>query len=310
MSSWTSYPSVYNLGHRLVKDIFNDPVVIQEKVDGSQFSFGLFIGEATEEESLRFRSKGATIHPDAPDKMFAAGVEAVKEVEALLHPGWTYRGEYLSKPKHNTAHYTRIPTKHIALFDISVGEEEYLDIPSLEQEASRLGFEAVPILHYGKTDGGKEFLERLLQRESFLGGSKIEGIVIKNYSQFGPDKKVLMAKYVSEAFKEAHKIEWKNTSPGKGDVLDTLVLALRTEARWAKAVQHLREQGLLEDSPKDIGLLFKEVPKDIRKEEEEHIKQVLFAWAWPRVQRSSTYGLAEWYKQKLLEKQFEKGEAT
>jgi hypothetical protein len=34
-----SYPKIYNLGHKAVRDIFKEPVTAQEKVDGSQFSF-------------------------------------------------------------------------------------------------------------------------------------------------------------------------------------------------------------------------------------------------------------------------------
>ena len=45
MTVLTSYPKVYQLGHKAVLDIFSGPVVIQEKIDGSQFSFGLVGGE-------------------------------------------------------------------------------------------------------------------------------------------------------------------------------------------------------------------------------------------------------------------------
>jgi len=33
-----SYPSIYNLGHRYLGDLLDGPVVVEEKVDGSQFS--------------------------------------------------------------------------------------------------------------------------------------------------------------------------------------------------------------------------------------------------------------------------------
>jgi len=34
-----SYPKIYNLGHRAVREIFEEAVIFQEKVDGSQISF-------------------------------------------------------------------------------------------------------------------------------------------------------------------------------------------------------------------------------------------------------------------------------
>lgn len=34
MSSWTSYPKVWNLGHKAIADLLRGEVVVQEKVDG------------------------------------------------------------------------------------------------------------------------------------------------------------------------------------------------------------------------------------------------------------------------------------
>ncbi len=36
MDSWHSYPSIYALGHRAVKEILTTPVLVQEKMDISQ----------------------------------------------------------------------------------------------------------------------------------------------------------------------------------------------------------------------------------------------------------------------------------
>jgi hypothetical protein len=116
MSSWHSYPSIYNFGHKAICDLLKHDVLVEEKVDGSQFSFGVFktVGEddpdITAPVMLRVRSKGAVMHPDAPEKMFTKAVESVKEREHLLTLGWTYRGEYLQKPKHNALAYDRVPS--------------------------------------------------------------------------------------------------------------------------------------------------------------------------------------------------------
>src|SRR5712672_2755316 len=96
-SSWHSYPSIYNLGHKAIQDLLTGPVLVEEKVDGSQFSFGIFEvpvqggydprnGEQTginpgDLRELKVRSKGAVMHPDAPEKMFTEGVNAVKAVQ-------------------------------------------------------------------------------------------------------------------------------------------------------------------------------------------------------------------------------------
>lgn len=313
MSSWHSYPSIYNLGHRAVADLLNHPHIVEEKVDGSQFSFGVFPEEADTDGygPLRVRSKGAVMNPDAPEKMFTKAVETVKRLQDQLHPGWTYRAEYLAKPKHNALAYDRTPKDHIILFDVSTGEEEWLSYDQLVEEGQRLGLEVVPCLnrdaegYHGMTlDTMRSILDNT---QSVLGGQLIEGVVIKPYGDplYGPDKKTLMGKFVSERFREVHKREWKAENPTKSDVVALLVHELSSPARFQKAVQHLREAGRIEDSPRDIGALIKEVQADILKEESDYIKEKLFKWGCDHILRGVTRGVPEWYKNELLRRQFE-----
>jgi hypothetical protein len=104
-------------------------------------------------------------------------------------------------------------------------------------------------------------LKSFLETMSFLGGQKIEGVVVKpiGYGQFGIDKKALMGKYVSELFKEVHGGEWRKNNPTQNEIVEKVALMYKTPARWQKSVQHLKEAGQLEDSPRDIGKLMKEV---------------------------------------------------
>ena len=301
-TSWHSYPSIFAVGHKWVKDIFTNDVLCEEKIDGSQFSFGKF-KDTSGNEYLRCRSKGCELNCELPEKMFAKAVSNIKEIFNDLHLGWTYRGEYLLQSKHNTLVYERVPNKNIIIFDININEEEYLSYTDKEAECKRLGLEIVPQIFYGKIDNPQTILS-FLNRKSILGGSNIEGVVIKNYTQFGQDKKILMAKYVTEGFKEVHGGEWRKNNPQSEDILDTIVCKYRTPARWAKAVQHLRERGLITDSPKDIGVLIKESQEDIVKDSEADIKDMLYAWAKGKIMRGCVAGIAEWYKEELLKSSF------
>lgn len=296
-TSWHSYPSLYNLGHRALEGLFDDPVLIEEKVDGSQFSFGEFDGQ------LKCRSKGAQLNVDCPEGMFLRGVDSVKSRRHLLRDGWTYRGEYLQKPKHNSLAYDRHPEGHVIIFDINPGEEVYLSYAEKKAEAERIGFECVPIVHHGMVQSSDELLA-FMECISILGGQKIEGVVIKNYAKFGPDKKALMGKFVSEAFKEVHKKEWKISNPTSKDVVSTLIDSLRTQARWNKAIQHLREAGQITDTLRDIGPILKEVQADTLKECEEDIKAALYQWAKPQIMRGVIAGVPEFYKELLAKQQF------
>lgn len=292
-----SYPKIYALGHAYLTDLLLDEVVVEEKVDGSQFSFGILGGV------LRARSKSKELVIDHPEALFGKAVEVIKTLP--LREGYVYRAEYLQKPKHNALSYNRAPTNHLALFDIHVGDEIYLSPKEKAEEAARIGIDCVPVFYRGKIENAdciREFLEHV----SFLGGPKIEGVVIKNYHRFGIDGKAVMGKYVSEAFKEVHRTEWKVANPKSGDVIQNLKETLKTEARWRKAIQHLAENGTLQNAPQDIGPLIKEIVADTKEECTELIKQKLFEWAWPQIARAITSGFPEWYKNGvLLEKQFD-----
>lgn len=296
-----SYPSIYAIGHSVIKDIFTEEVIVQEKVDGSQFSFG-----KTVNGELVCRSKGKQLLLDAPEKMFVKAVQTVRELEPHLKPGFIYRGEFLSTPKHNTLSYNRIPKKHIILFDVNLnsGLEEYVSPEIVRLEAARLGLECVPLLFTGLVENFDIF-NSFMERESVLGGCKVEGIVVKNYNRFTPEKKVMMGKYVSEAFKEKHRVDWKERNPNRKDVIELLVQEFSTTARFQKAVQHLKESGELEGSPRDIGLLMKEVPQDILKEDREEIKEKLFQAFWKDISRGVTKSLPQWYKEQLALSAFE-----
>lgn len=295
-----SYPSIYNMGHKAIANLLKQPVYVQEKVDGSQISFG--IGEDGE---LYARSKGCALNLLAPDKMFNQAVTVIKELAPLLTKGYTYRGEYLAKPQHNALAYNRVPNKNIIIFDIQTGLESYLPYGEVSAEANRLGLETVPLLFTGTVENIEAF-RAYLSNDSILGGQKIEGVVIKpvGYDIFGKDKKCLMGKFVSEAFKEVHSREWAKENPSSKDVIALISDKYTTPARWAKAVQHLRELGGITDDVKDIGLIMAEVPTDVLKECEEQMKAELWAWAWPHIRRGLTRGLPQWYKEELLKRQF------
>ena len=93
-------------------------------------------------------------------------------------------------------------------------------------------------------------------------------------------------------------------NPTGKDIIQELIASYRTPARWAKAVQHLRENGTLETSPRDIPALMKEVNLDVLKECEEEIRDALFKYAWPKVSRGLTSGLPQWWKDELAKSAF------
>lgn len=296
----SGYSKVWNLGHKAVLQLFDDEVIVEEKIDGSQFSF-----MKDSNGTLHFRSKGCELHPPITDKLFKAAVEYILSIEHTLPLNTTYRGEILCRPKHNTLGYGRIPRHNIILFDIDLEDQKYVNRIEKAYLANELDLEVVPVLYEG-TITDIAHIKFLLNKQSILGGTNIEGIVIKNYNKFDTFGKTLMSKWVSEVFKEKHGTEWKRHNPGKNDILLNLITIYKHENRWLKAIKHLQETGTLEDDPKDIGNLLKEICKDVNSECKDEIKESLFKWAWPKISRGIISGFPEFYKLKLAEKQFQK----
>ncbi len=299
MDSWHSFPKVYALGHAAIRDILDGDVIVQEKIDGSQLSFG-----KDTEGRLWIRSRGRVFDIDAPDSMFELAAERVKEVATALTAGWTYRGEYLQKPQHNALKYDKAPLGNICLFDISTGAHAYASYHQVVDQAQWLGFDVTPLLYEGPgSELNAPALESMLNRPSYLGG-QIEGIVVKNYTRFSLDGHVMMGKYVTEAFKEVHKREWTKANPTSGDVLDQLLEQYRTEARWHKAVQHLKEAGKCNGDPSDIGPLIHEIRKDFVNECKPEVQELLWDRAKKKIMDKVSHGAPEWYKKQLMEGMF------
>lgn len=303
-----SYPKIYNLGHKAIEDLFKDPVIVQEKYDGSQLSWMYDV------DGLYVRSKGKQQYwpgmaIEDVDKGFVGAVEhllsvSVPDTDHISGPYPIYRGEWFKGPRQNTLTYDNRPRNGLVLYDVEIADQSFVPPELLFEWAEMLGIDAaVWFLVPGEiTLAG---LEELLKRESSLGGPNVEGVVIKNYYRFGRDGKVLMGKLVSEAFREKHTRSWKQRNPNQGDVLDSIIEALNTEARWEKAIQHLRDDGLIEGSPKDIGPMMKEIKRDVLDEEREWIIDQLMKHFEPKITRAVGRGAPEWYKQKLAEGQFD-----
>jgi len=297
MRSFPSYPKILYLGKPFTAGVFNSELIVQEKVDGSFFGFGI-----DERGDLVLRSKNTLIDVNAFPKLFKEGVEYVLSIEQgiLYFPENTFfYCEYLKTEKHNTLHYERIPKNHLVLFDCLM-QGEFVDREKLVEFADMLNIDVIPELYRGKLEGDIDRLNKFFEIDSYLGKEKIEGIVIKNYNEkiemYG-HVFPLFVKYVRPEFREQNQAEWGHNK----DKITEFIESFRTEARWEKAYQHLRERGLLKQELSDIGLLMKEVSIDIEEEEKENIKKFLWKEFSKKIKKEATKGLPDWYKKKLID---------
>lgn len=289
-----SYPKVYSLGHAALDDLMDGIVVVQEKVDGSQINWRWDSDGGLHAKSKGGWQLGGPQGREKPDDMFAPALDHLRTVDAL-HPDLIYRGETLRSPRHNTLVYNRVPLGHVALFDVTT--EGWHTPHGVDTAAKAMGIDAVPEFYVGP--GDLFDLGELLDVESFLGGPKVEGVVIKNFDRFDLDGKPLMGKVVREEFRELHSRQWKADNPTRADVVQRLIEQLNTEARFEKAVQHLRDAGELVNAPQDIGKLMVEVKRDVLDEERAWIVDKLADHFMPQIARGIGRGLPEWYKQKV-----------
>lgn len=286
---------IHNVGKREVAAILDYDIVVQEKIDGSQFSFAIVDGE------LECKSRSQPIDIGTPPALFAPAVTWCIENVHDLTEGLVYRGEAMCKPRHNKLTYGVAPQAGFVLFDVERGENDYFTPGELRDEVERLDIQSVPSISYRANLFTVEDAEWWLEQTSMLGDVKVEGFVIKAYGQIDQWGQTLMAKHVSDAFKE---IMGTKKNPKKSPV-EWMIERYRGHARWDKIVQHLEESEQLDHSMKDVGPLLKELATDLLNEEQDAIKQLLFDHYWKDIQRGVSFGFAEWYKGQLFERQFD-----
>ncbi len=290
------YPKIWALGSPEVRDnLFRGGVEVTEKIDGSQIGFGL-----DDAGRLLIRSKGAFIYNSGyvrePDSLFKAAVDYIISIKDRLHPQTAYYGEVLSSKHHNTLTYGSVPRNNVVLYGICSQGHWADDHEVLRKTAETLGLDAVPLLFSGVITN-KSQLDEMMESISYYGETKVEGVVIKNYNQLAVSaySSACFGKFVSERFKEANSATWS----GKTSKIEDFYRGFTNKARWEKTIQHLRDDGKLSDSPKDIGLVIETVLSDFETEQKESVKEQLYRVYIREIKRHVTAGLPEWYKNEL-----------
>jgi len=286
-----SYTSIEQF-QRVQRQVLAGDIIIQEKVDGSQFSFTKQGGK------LHFRSKGNQISTsegdNEPGGNFGPTMAALKALEYKIPEDYVFRGEALRKPKHNKLSYERVPLNHVAIFDIEYSGG-FLSEPEMQKLCGTIGLEPVPTLFAGKYTDIPQPLEKYITHTSYLGGAA-EGIVVKNYQDFSIPN-LLIGKLVSEVFRETAN----RTIKVIDDVVTTLVTHYKTTARWDKAIQHCGDAGILIGGMKDLQHIVPEVLNDVQRECEGEIRDYLWNHYWPQLRKQLTFGIPSYYETRLKE---------
>jgi len=286
------YPKISQSYKIESEGIYDGHLIIEEKVDGSQFRIGIRPDGII--ECASHNSKDGEVL----SSMFNLAIEKAHHIFAGYKPDveMTIFCEYLKSPTHNTIKYERVPINNLILFDVKRGDM-YLDRPQKEKFAGEHGIELVPLLWEGEGSTIKHaeldkmneaFQDELLKHASILGHNEktefkyIEGFVVKNYGKLYDVNKFtdfrssthpwMCVKIVNEKFKEKNH----DVNPNKTNKFQELKDNYAIEARMIKAINRGKEQGLLTGSMADLAWLIPDMKRDIVDEEGEGIKEALW----------------------------------
>ena len=299
MNHLEHYPKVLHLEELRYFDLKPETeYIIEEKVDGSQFRFGLKDGK-------RFYGSH-NIDYDAerqPDALFAEAVAGANEIldsfDELIVPhnyDITFFAEFLKAPRHNTLTYARVPTHHLVVFDI-LFNNEYQSRSDKEKICELLGCEVVPLLMKTTTFPDISVMDELIKTTSFLGNTQIEGVVIKNYAIVAERFNLirpLILKYVRDDFKELNNKNWNEANPRTIEKVWDKVI--NCQQVYQKALQHIKESGKYTGELCDIAPMIEEVRKDVETEYKTLLIEAMWEFHKKELVRWITRGLPNFYK--------------
>jgi hypothetical protein len=276
--------------------LLGKPCYVQEKFDGSQFTFAFLEGQ------YYARSRGQQIDLENPNELFRPAIEYTRELceGGKLPAGLIFRGEAICRPKHNSLKYDRIPTGGFILFDVQEAITGsfwnpwgFTTISGLEYAPLVAGTVEEPLVFLTRS-AMVDWASEYAQRQSLLGGA-IEGYVFKEYNS-SPDRAVV--KVVRDEFKELHRGNEEYLKVGPRNGLDKVLAKLAGPARYTKALSHLRERGEYENSMRDMPKLMQELNADLDSDNAE-IRELLWEVFGKEIKRQLGGGLALWYKDQL-----------
>ena len=300
------YPKILHVGAPLVETIFFNEVEITEKVDGSQCRIHLT------EDAVMVGSKNQGI---ADYGMFEIAHDQGKRIHdetdwRTLGDDITLFCEFLKTPSHNTIKYDRVPLNNLYLFGVMLGNDHMVR-GGLIEIAEHLDIDPPNVLSNGLIESAEE-LKEFMTHQSYLGGSLVEGVVIKNYNRTYDPLQVhsqayigypMAAKYVRDDFKVANSKQWNTLTRKKG--VDSLVDMFFVEARFLKTVQHLMDEGSIEYQKKDLQFLIPEFFNDLMEEKKEEMTRMIMGEIFKALKkRASGYVVKSWVDY-LTERQFE-----
>ena len=305
------YPKIPHIGsnNRFIEHIFDTPVEISEKLDGSMNRLNFT------DSHVECGSKNVNI---ADTKMFEIAYQQAEriwkdDVWRTFGDDVTLFCEFFNKKCHNIINYNNLPLGNLYLFGCIINNQ-HLGSNELLELAKELKIEPLNILESNIKINDPDTLMGYLDGDSGLGGGIREGIVIRNhsflYDHLSTSSQAYVgfpvsAKLVRDDFKERLKKGWgekkKRETP-----LAMVEKEFLTDARFHKTVQHLRDDGDITYEMNNLKDIIPEFYNDLLDEEKDEITKLAMRDFWQQLKRKCDNFVVKEWKAYLLEKQFSK----
>lgn len=295
------YTDICNYGAKDVEDILigNDPMFIQEKIDGSNVQITKWEGK------MFLGTHNTPLNLEHPTKMFIPFVEWALKKEAQ---------GFLSDMDNGTILYGEMATNQGKIMYKNPSPFNLFDIANITKENNTEYFgdirnhpvtikNDIPFINYLAIIEGKKDLDeirKLLAGVSAYGSDEIEGIVMKIYTRRNMYNRPLFAKIVNEKFRE--KENKKKIKDNNDDIFNEIGERMVTEARLDKVIMALKEQDIYLQDLKDIPNILKGLNQDVLKECKKEIEEEIWNICWKKIARAVSSKGVRLFKEKLMSK--------
>ncbi len=271
------WPKINNLGEGSTSVLFDEQVVIEEKIDGSNISvmFDYNFG-------IKANSRRGVIDIDNPPASCRNGIAHLINVSHMLSPNVTYFFECRDSIESHHTPYKRIPLNGLVLLDI-IDFADWYTVGEKQLIARALNCDE-PYITKLEPPWSLNELADIIEKDSML-GNNMEGVVVKTIDK----SERIMAKLVRDEYREyfiPNVYECDNTS------------SIVAEIRFEKIVQKMLDAYELKNDRSDIGKIITAVWKDICDEESEKLSE-LTKDQIKLVRNNINNHVTIWYKAKL-----------
>lgn len=267
MSEFKKYMDIIRLGHGSTVGVLNpgDYIIITEKIDGANTSFGLNLEK---ENKLDLYSRRIEVNKDNTLRGFYGW--SLENIDTdLLEPDYIYYGAWLCS---HTVKYRPDCYQKFYLFNIyDSKKQEYLSWEEVEKESDYLGLLTPPLFYKGEYISFEHLMSYVGKTEMAIDYG--EGIVVKNYKYKDRNNNQVFVKLVHENFIEVQK-QKDPKDPNRPKSLEAeFVNVCVTKPRIHKILLKLVDEGVfpLSFGIEDMKFILKNVNpivyEDIMKEE-------------------------------------------